>query len=189
MQETPKDAEPRDDALVAALTEGDTAALGQLYERHGATILGILRRYARSLPEAEIEDLRQEVFLTALTAAHRFGGRGSVRSWLCGIAIRSAQARSRRRTLRRRLLKVFGGRGPGFSPPREDPVAGPVEARLDATRALAKLTETQREVLLLHVVEGLSGSEIATALEVNEKTVWTRLHRARKGMREALATQ
>jgi RNA polymerase sigma-70 factor (ECF subfamily) len=179
---TPKDAD-----LVAALGRGEAEALGTLYERHGATVLGVLRRYARGLGDAELEDLRQEAFLTALDAAPRYRQSGSVRSWLCGIAIQLGRNRSRRARWRRGLVERFGGRGTGVARTVADPVEGAAGARLDAEKALGGLPSAQREVLLLHVVEELSGAEIAVALGIAEKTVWTRLHRARKAMREALA--
>ena len=68
----------------------------------------------------------------------------------------------------------------------ESSVESAVGARVEVKRALAILPEPQREVLLLHVVENFSGDEIAEALGISPKTVWTRLHRARKSMRKAL---
>ena len=62
-----------------------------------------------------------------------------------------------------------------------------IGARVDVTRALEALPEPQRQVLLLHVVDNLSGEEIATALGISPKTVWTRLHRARQTMRKHVA--
>lgn len=177
----------QDSDLVAALARGEPEALGILYERHGATILRVLRRYTRGLADTDLEDLRQEVFLTALDAAPRYRQTGSVRSWLCGIAVQLGRNRSRRSLWRRGLVERFGGLSTGVAKTVSDPVEGVVGSRLEAERALRVLPAAQREVLLLHVVEELSGPEIATALGINEKTVWTRLHRARKAMREALA--
>ncbi|NTV27819.1 MAG: sigma-70 family RNA polymerase sigma factor, partial [Methanothrix sp.] len=56
--------------------------------------------------------------------------------------------------------------------------------RAELRQALAALPEPQRQVLLLHVLENLSGEEIAETLGISPNTVWTRLHRARKTLSE-----
>ncbi len=54
--------------------------------------------------------------------------------------------------------------------------------------ALRALSDEQRLVILMHVVEGMGAPDIAAALGIRTKTVWTRLHRARVAMRQALGT-
>lgn len=173
-----------DEALVARLAGGDPEPLGELFLRHGGAILGVLQRYARGLSPQELEDLRQEVFLKALEIAPKYSGTGTVRAWLCGIAVQLGRNRRRRWGWRQRLLREHGDDVAPVA--RTNPVGGAVHAKLDVQRALEKVPEGQREVLLLFVVEQLSGPEIANVLSINEKTVWTRLHRARKTLRDVL---
>ena len=61
-----------------------------------------------------------------------------------------------------------------------------VATREEVWRALSMLPESQREVLLLHV-EGFSGDEISGMLDIRPKTVWTRLHRARRALTQKLS--
>ena len=60
------------------------------------------------------------------------------------------------------------------------------EAIVGVERALARLSEAKRVTLLMAEVEGLSCDEIAQALEIPIGTVWTRLHAARRELRQAL---
>jgi len=182
---------PRSDAcsdveLMQKLAAGDAEPLGQLFLRYGKMVHSVLRRYATGLGEAEIDDMVQEVFLTLFESAPRYQESGKLRSWLCGIAVRKARSGRRKHWLRDNLLRRFGGGGAGTAAMREGNVESQAGARVEVTRALAVLPKPQREVLLLHVVEDLSGEEIAEALGISPKTVWTRLHRARQTMRAAL---
>lgn len=185
----PVDREYDDAQCLQLLSRGEPQGLEGLFVRHGAAILGVLRRYAGGLPPEELEDLRQEVFLTALDIAPRYRGTGSARAWLCGIAVQLGRNQRRRIGWRRRLLGQYQA-GPGLGSRlgegRHPSAAGQIDARRDVERALEALPGPQREVFLLSVVEQLSGPEIAQALDIAEKTVWTRLHRARRAMREAL---
>ena len=168
------------------LAGGDAEPLGELFLRYGKMVHSVLRRYAVGAAEAELDDLVQEVFLTLFESAPRYLESGKLRSWLCGIAVRKARSGRRKNWLRDNLLRRFGGGGAGIAVMHESTVESQAGARVEVTRALAVLPEPQREVLLLHVVENLSGEEIAEALGISPKTVWTRLHRARQAMRAAL---
>lgn len=177
----------RDDELMAQLAAGRTSALAELYTQHGRMVFAILGRYGGGVELAELEELRQEVFLTLCDTASRYRGDGTLRSWLCGIAVRKARAYRAKQGWRRALLGRFGSHAGGALPVALDtrPDHGDLRRELDA--ALGKLPAAQRDVLLLSSVEGLSGEEIAEILEISPKTVWTRLHRARHAMRQALA--
>ncbi len=168
------------------LAAGDAEPLGELFLRYGAMVHSVLRRYAAGLAPAEIEDLAQEVFLTLFESAPRYRESGKMRSWLCGIAVRKARSGRRRNWLRDNLLRRFGGGRAGTAAMPESSVESQAGARVEVRRALAALPKAQREVLLLHVVENLSGEEIAEALGISPKTVWTRLHRARRAMKAAV---
>ena len=155
------DAELSDVRLIDRLASGDAQALGELYQRHGSTIFRVLRRYVRNVPEAELEDLCQEVFLTCFEVAGRFKGQGSVRSWLCGIAVRHGRNRRRKGWVRDGLMLRFGGQSTGLAHEIDNSVETAVFSRIEITRALEVLSDAQREVLLLHVIDNLSGEEIA----------------------------
>jgi len=126
------------------------------------------------------------VFLEVMRAAERYDSQYSVKSWLCGIA--TIMARRHHRSLARWTARMAAWAGVET----KDAIATPYEivehdqaARI-LERALAGLSEKKREVFVLVTLEGLSGEEAARALGVPLKTVWTRLHYARRELRAAL---
>ncbi|HTQ04755.1 MAG TPA: RNA polymerase sigma factor [Polyangiaceae bacterium] len=176
-------ASPSDAAALAALADGDVAALGVLYDRHHVNVLAFLIRATGSRPDAE--DLLHATFVTAAKAAGSFDGRETCLPWLLGIAARIAY-RHRRGLLRwRRALTRFRATEPPevWDPARQ---LGARDRLSVLARALERMSERKRIVLLLAEVEGLSGEQIAQALGVPIGTVWTRLHHARNELRRSI---
>lgn len=160
------------------LAEGDVSALGPIYEAYRSLVLAVIRQGNLGLASAAAEDLCQETFLVLPQAAKRFDASRSLRSYLAGIALQKAREQRRKNWLRENVL---GRLGLGRDVPAAD---GQVEAKLEGQRLLAGLKPEFREVLVLHVAEGLSAEEISEALGISVSTVWTRLHRARQKMAE-----
>lgn len=181
MQERAIQPEPTDAELIRDLKAGDLDALAKVYARHAEFVRGVLVRYCGDIAASDVPDLVQDVFLAVMDGAARYRDDGKFRAWLCGIALRKA-SRSRRSFTRRGALLNRFGFGLRPSAPRAADEATMNQQVID--KALATLPEAQRQVLLLHTIENMSGEEIATALGINEKTVWTRLHRARATMQE-----
>ncbi|MFZ5893667.1 MAG: RNA polymerase sigma factor [Myxococcota bacterium] len=136
---------------------------------------------ALSVPEADIEDLAQDVFLVVRRRLDDFDGR-NVPGWLYRISAR--QARQHRR---RRWVQNFFSRHHGID--IEDlPWNGSSAISMLETqekqrllqRLVEKLSEKRRVTFWLFEVEGYGGEEIAEILDVPLNTVWTRLHHARK---------
>jgi RNA polymerase sigma-70 factor (ECF subfamily) len=154
-------------------------ALGQLYARHKAMVVYALRRFAPSAADAEIDELVQDVFLALPGAAARYEERTRFKAWLFGIAVRKAHHFARGAWIRR-----VTGRGDdaGEASPLVPAPDQAAEHREAALRVLRSLTRGQREVLVLHAVEGFDGEEIARILDISPRTVWTRLHRARQAV-------
>jgi RNA polymerase sigma-70 factor (ECF subfamily) len=179
--------EQSDADLMRLLAAGDLGALGELYDRHHEAVHQFARR---ACPQAaDVDDVVHDTFLTASRAAASYDGRASARPFLVGIA--AQLVRQRRRVWARWtevLHRFVSSRAHETSRTPEDD-AGDAEtgARLD--RALAGLTEEKRLVLLLFEREGLSGEEVARALDIPLGTVWTRLHHARAEIRRALQSE
>jgi RNA polymerase sigma-70 factor (ECF subfamily) len=170
------------DAL-KALRDGQLSALGTIYDRHHASVLGFLVRATGSRHDAE--DLLHATFVTAARAASSFDGRESCLPWLLGIAGRLAY-RHRRSLMRlQRALTRFHETEPAdvWDPARQ---LGARDKLGLLAAALERMSERKRIVLLLAEVEGLSGEQIAQALGVPIGTVWTRLHHARSELRRLL---
>ncbi|HEY1087309.1 MAG TPA: RNA polymerase sigma factor [Archangium sp.] len=156
----------------------------RLYEAHAAEVRQVLGRLTPSL---DADDLLQEVFLIALSRPDRLAHADSPRAWLFGIAVKLAATRSRTSRLRR-----FFGLETAGDVPAVDAPSRTVEQR-DAQKAVARALETvaagKREAFVLFELQGLSGEEVAEALGIPLKTVWTRLHHARKEVTQGLERQ
>jgi RNA polymerase sigma-70 factor (ECF subfamily) len=168
-----------DEALVKAAQKGDRSAFGQLYARYARMVHGIL---LSRVPNSSVEDLVQDVFLQALPRlgslrdASRFGG------WLAAIA-------------RNRAADFHRQSKPDVAF-EEDLHSGEKEASgLDAQdrsealvvlEAIHSLPETYRETLMLRLVEGMTGPEIAAHTGLTHGSVRVNLHRGMQQLREVL---
>jgi len=168
-----------DPELIRRLANGELDALGALYDRYQAPLRRFIARSSGN--SADVDDLLHATFLAAVSSAARYDGRASCRPWLVGIA--AQLLRRRRQTFGRLLamLSILKGTTQTSRDPRPE-----LQARTDVARALAGLSAAKRMTLLMAEVEGMSCSEIASALEVPIGTVWTRLHAARRELRQTL---
>jgi len=172
-------AAPADPEILRRIADGDSGALGELYDRH---CHGVRRFLSQVTANAEdVDDLAHATFLAAAEIAARYDGRPSCRPWLIGIAAQMLRRRKRTFGRFRAFLSSLGGAAAASA----DPAPG-WEARTDIGRALRAISEAKRVTFLLAEVEGLTCPEIATALEIPIGTVWTRLHAARRELRRAL---
>lgn len=172
-------AEP-DAVLIERLAGGDLEALGDLYERHGPRVRAALAGMAVDIDFAEREELLQEVFLAVATAASSFRGESRFTTWLHGLTIRKARAHRRGKWTRRRIRERHGAECAGVSHPRDVSPERSVASREAVLAALVRLSAEQREIVWLHAVEEMTAAEIGAVLDISPRTVWTRLHRARK---------
>ncbi len=172
-------------ALVAAIANGDISGLGTLFDRHGASVRHLLARLG--MPASDLDDLVQETFLDLVHAAPRFRPDAAVRPWLFGLS--AVVARRHRRFIARlfaRLQKWTSEPAPERGATPEERCALSAEA-MRAAHALERLSVKKREAFVLVALEGMSGEEAAAALHIPVATVWTRLHHARRELRDALA--
>ncbi|GAA2686843.1 RNA polymerase sigma factor [Nonomuraea dietziae] len=148
-----------------------------------------IRRYiARRLDLGVAEDLAAETFLIAFRQRDRFDAVvGGVRPWLYGIAT-NLIGRHRRAEVRR--YRALARTGP---PPDEEAPDQRIVDRLSAdvtvdrlAGALARLSQGERDVVLLVAYGGLGYDEVAEALGIAMGTVASRLSRARTKLREVL---
>jgi RNA polymerase sigma factor (sigma-70 family) len=144
----------------------------------------VLRLCARFLPNREdAEEACQDTLLALARGIVRFEGRSEFRTWLHRLA--ANRARSTYQVLRRRYLAEAAGVP---LPDRPDPRRTSVVAgtRLDLLDALERLGSELAESVALRDVLGLSYREIATLQDVPEGTVKSRIHEARRRLRERL---
>jgi RNA polymerase sigma-70 factor (ECF subfamily) len=161
-------------ALVEAVRAGDREAFARLYEIYSPLVHGVL--LAR-VPYDEVGDLVQDVFLVAfrkldsLRDAARFG------PWVAMIA-RNRATDFHRRTRETEELHEELSRGVGHE----------TEAR-EALEIIRALPEAYRETLVLRLVEGMTGPEIAERTGLQPASVRVNLHRGMKLLRERLGTK
>ena len=178
-------ADPVSDDAVLAESLRQPERFGQIYDRH---FPGIYRYIASRLGAGEADDLTAETFIDAFRRRASFDpSRGAVRAWLFGIATRLVAQHRRAEARRYRAL----ARTPAEPDPggHDERVAARVSAqarRKPLMRALAGLSDDDRDVLLLIALGGLSYQEVAAALSIPPGTVASRLNRARRKVRDVL---
>ncbi len=159
---------------------GDKAAYGQLVQRYRRVVVSVA--YHHGLDLAEAEDAAQDTFVKAWMALPRYReSLGSLRAWLCRIAINTARdAQRRKRPVQELDEQVMDS--------ENDPTEQ-AEAKANARvvrQALDQLPDAIRATLVLREYEELSYAEIAAALGIPIGTVMSRLNYARSRLRELL---
>ena len=171
-----------EEQLVQGLRSQDPRAVQELVVSHGDRLF----RSACLLcgDQAEAQDLVQETLLQAVRSAHRFRGRSSVYTWLHGILLNLTRHYHRDR---KRLVydEELARQEP--APPEESPSRLDVELTSGAlAEALARLSGSHREVLVLGFYEDMKIHEIAAHLGISNGTVKSRLHYAIAEMQRQL---
>ncbi len=166
--------------LIQRCREGDADAHRELFERTVDDVHRILYRLAG--PAEDLADLVQEVYLALWRVLPGFREESAFSTFLFGICLKVAKKRGRT-WLRWRRLREAATREPVEPSERPDERVARAQQAAAVRRALGRLSFKLRTVLVLYEMEGLSGREIAKKLGIPEKTVWTRLHSARKAFR------
>jgi RNA polymerase sigma-70 factor (ECF subfamily) len=171
-------------SLVAALREGNLAALATAFDRWHRRVRVIARRLLSD--PAAAEDVVQDVFASLPRAIRRFRGDAELETFLLGIAVK--RVRRHPRAARRRLralgrLRAVERCGP--VDPEQDTYRRQLGARLAA--ALDELPLPQRVAFVLCEVEELTSVQAAVIADAPEATIRTRLFHARRRLRDLLA--
>lgn len=163
-----------EDPLIRAAAAGDRAAFGELYVRYARMVHGIL--LAR-VPPGAADDLVQDVFLSAMRRLRGLRTAAAFRGWLAAIA-------------RNRAADYFRQVRPEVPLGDEVKLPAPVPARgigaLDILDLLRHLPEAYREPLILRLVEGMTGPEIAQRTGLTPESVRVNLCRGMKLLRARL---
>jgi RNA polymerase sigma-70 factor (ECF subfamily) len=152
-------------------------AFQSAYAAHKSVVHGFLRRLSGDADAAA--DLFQNVWLKLARHRHRLTPDTDLRAWLCTVARREYLSYRRAQTVDLGRLLTFG---------REPlPEASPADARLlELDAALRRLSDADREALLLTSVEGLSMTQAAAVLELAEPALRQRVARARRRLTAAV---
>ena len=164
-------------ALVGAARQGSLRAFEELYRQTGGAVFALCLRMTND--PALAEDLVQETFVRGWQRLRTFRGESSFSTWIYRVAVNVVLGHKRSRTQERTI-----GEG------REEHAwtdGAPIDLRLDLERAISRLPERARLVLILHDIRGYRHREIAGILGIAEGTSKAQLHRARQLVREALS--
>jgi RNA polymerase sigma-70 factor (ECF subfamily) len=181
--------------LVDLARAGDREAFRAIMTRCNQRLFRIARAVVRD--ESEAEDVLQEAYTRAFATFAGFRGEAGVATWLTRIVLNEAHGRLRRRrpTVELDQVEAAQGRGQVLAFPGaargETPEAEAARAQIRRLleRAVDDLPEPFRLVFILREVEELSVEETADHLGLQVETVKTRLHRARRRLRDALNAQ
>lgn len=179
---------PHDDVpLVLAAQAGDAAAFDFLYRRHARVVHAVL--IGRATRE-DVDDLVQEAFLAAWRRLATLRDPAAFGGWVVTIARRQRIDHARRLSgVARAPTAPLAPIGSGAAEPAS--TEAPADDRLDAQRALEAiraLPEAYRETLVLRLVEGMTGPEIAERTGLTPESVRVNLCRGMKLLRQVLET-
>src|SRR4030095_2911765 len=178
-----------DEVIVERIRGGDIALYEILVRRHNQRLYRTIRAILRD--DRDVEDVMQQAYVDAYTHLDQFRGTAKFATWLTRIAvnraIRNGQGERRQFAIVSRdadaTLAIEHTAAPGVDP--EHAMYGHelkqvLESLVDA------LPDPFRVVFVMREVEGLSTEETAASLSINEDTVKTRLHRAKRLLRDQL---
>ena len=177
--------------LIQAAQTGDQSAFGTLVQQHQTMVYHLALRMVGNAEDAA--DLTQEVFLSAWRSLGSFQSQAAFSTWLYRLTSNACIDFLRKEKRRSALsLTTEGEEEEGrelevddqrFSPERE---LEKKEARRAVREGLAALSPEHRQVLVLREMEGLSYTEMAHLLDLEEGTVKSRLARARLALKDFL---
>ena len=168
-----------DEHLIKQFKEGDSGAFSVLYERH---VGSIYRRVRFVVPEADVEDVTQEVFVAALRSLPSFRGEARFTTWLRSLANNKVAEYYRKRARKQEPPEV----------PLSDKVADKernatvMEERIVLRKALRELPGHYQEVILLRFAEGLQFNEIASLTGQSLEATKSMFRRAMAALRDCV---
>jgi RNA polymerase sigma-70 factor (ECF subfamily) len=170
--------------LVKKFIQGDDSAFERIVQEHWADVAALANRLL-GWP-GDVEDILQNIFLSAFVGIKKFRGQCSLKTWLFTITINECRNYRYRQMLRLRLF-ARGRQRVSHSSAPADGTAAKRETFEQVRRAVKALPAKYREPVVLKYLQQLASDEIARILGISEGTLQVRLSRARKKLKETLA--
>jgi len=182
---------PSDTELIRSIAQGQLDAFTMLYERH---LPSVYNRVRYRIPESDVEDVTQEVFITALRSLKSFKGNAQFSTWLRTLTNRRVADFYRNKeiseTQSEPLTTGEGLRGEGgrlrmeqLSVPSKNSAS---DDRIILREALLELPEHYQEILLLRFAEGLKFREIAKTMGQSLEATKSLYRRAMDALRDVV---
>ncbi|HRQ24585.1 MAG TPA: RNA polymerase sigma factor [Anaerolineales bacterium] len=177
---TPAPSHASDDDLIQQFKDGNQEAFDLLYQRY---LPGVYKRVRYVVPESDIEDVTQEIFIAALKSLPSFRGDSRFGTWLRTLTNHKVAEFYRKRNRKQEpplaSLSEAVGRMEGNVP-------SVLEERILIQRALKNLPDNYREVILLRFAEDLQFNEIAELMDQNLEATKSLFRRAISALRNHL---
>jgi RNA polymerase sigma-70 factor (ECF subfamily) len=188
-----RQSEPDEAELVARARQKDGAAVTLIIRQQNQRLYRIARSILRD--DFEAEDALQEAYIRAFTGLDSFRGESRLGTWLASIVMNEALGRLRRRKPSvdfDTFAKTHEAGAEIIRFPAQNPDLDPEtamaqrEIRALLERAIDALPEAFRTVLVARLIEGMSIEETAELFDIRAETVKTRLHRARRLLKDEM---
>ncbi len=173
----------QEQALVEQFRRGDDAAFDRIVERHGAEIAALANRLL-AWPQ-DVDDVVQDVFVSAFTGLKRFRGHCRLRTWLFTITLNKCRTYRYRRLFRRREVAIDDEAQPCSDNTAATGVMD-AERLAHVRRAVGALPPKYREVVVLRYLEGLDTDDICELLGITANAMQVRLSRAKSQLKDSL---
>lgn len=200
-----------DGDVLGGLRRGDEAAFVQLVDRHQRTMMKLAMKYVHDVGAAQ--DVVQETWVVVIEDISEFEGRSSLKNWIYAILVNLAKARGQRDmrlvpfascttgdedesevphrhfarnpgTSSRELVAPWGATPEAHRTPEDD--RGERETLQKVVSAITRLPPSQRAVIYLRDICGLTSEEVCERLAISDVAQRVRLHRARTRVRAAI---
>jgi RNA polymerase sigma-70 factor, ECF subfamily len=172
--------------LIKNILDGNTRAFNDLVRQYEDTVFSFAFKVCRNREKAE--ETVQDTFVNVYRKLHQFDGRSKFTTWLYSIVTNNCLMKNRQRKIDDASVQFdeehehLQDRLSESTTPFETVMSDELRGQLDA--AILKLPVEYRIVFILRDIEGLSANETATVLQLSVAAVKSRLHRARKALRE-----
>jgi RNA polymerase sigma-70 factor (ECF subfamily) len=183
-------------ALARRFAAGDPTAFDEvvtLYQGRVARLANRLIGWRDARDAHDVDDAVQDVFLAALTHAHRCrGGERGIWPWLATITVNTCRGIRRRAWVRLRFVRELLAAAPAAAAAAAASAEGSThklgtnERLREVREAVARLPARDREVIVLHYLEGMRPADVAEVLGASPNAVEVRLHRARAKLKADL---
>lgn len=169
-----------DELLIQQFKDGNSSAFNELYQRH---ITSVYKRVRFVIPEADVQDVTQEIFIAAFKSLGSFRGEAQFGTWLRTLTNHKVAEYYRKRNRKGEAPQV-----PLFDAiaHTEGNTSKIMEERIALRKALNQIPDQYREVILLRFAEGLQFNEIAEVTGQNLEAAKSLFRRAMSALRNHL---